>query len=133
MANRKIILPQYGTVMKRGVLYYRTRIKDANGKLVAIYAKTPEELYNTSKVRRHIIAELGDKRMGEVNVGCNIHYREDRLITVREALRLQSFPDSYVVVSSSKQGRNLIVGNAVPPMLAEVMAKELKKYVEEEI
>ena len=46
MANRKIILPQYGTVMKRGVLYYRTRIKDANGKLVALYAKTPEELYN---------------------------------------------------------------------------------------
>ena len=36
----------YGTVMKRGVLYYRARIKDANGKLVAIYAKTPEELYN---------------------------------------------------------------------------------------
>ena len=34
------MLPQYGTVMKRGVLYYRTRIKDTNGKLVAIYAKT---------------------------------------------------------------------------------------------
>ena len=46
MANRKIMLPQYGTVMKRGVLYYRIRIKDANCKLVAIYAKTPEELYN---------------------------------------------------------------------------------------
>ena len=46
MANRKIMIPQYGTVMKRGVLYYRTRIKDANGKLVAIYAKRPEELYN---------------------------------------------------------------------------------------
>ena len=42
----KGVIPQYGTVMKRGVLYYRTRIKDANGKLVAIYAKTPEELYN---------------------------------------------------------------------------------------
>ena len=40
------MLPQYGTVMKRGVLYYRTRIKDANGKLIALYAKTPEELYN---------------------------------------------------------------------------------------
>ena len=112
MAKRQTIIPQYGTVMKRGVLYYRTRIKDANGKLVAIYAKTPEELYNketlaleqienatfhrktptvaeycekwllmqsvhvrattltdyTSKVRRHIIAELGDKRMGEVSL-----------------------------------------------------------------
>ena len=112
MAKRQTIIPQYGTVMKRGVLYYRTRIKDTNGKLVAIYAKTPEELYNketlaleqienatfhrktptvaeycekwllmqsvhvrattltdyTSKVRRHIIAELGDKRMGEVSL-----------------------------------------------------------------
>lgn len=63
------------------------------------------------------------------NVGCNIHYRKDRLITVREALRLQSFPDDYTIVSSSKQGRNLIVGNAVPPLLAEVIAKELMKYI----
>lgn len=66
------------------------------------------------------------------NVGCNIHYKEDRLITVREALRLQSFPDDYKIVSSSKQGRNLIVGNAVPPMLAGVIAHELKKFVEED-
>lgn len=63
------------------------------------------------------------------NVGCNIHYSQDRLITVREALRLQSFPDSYQIISSSKQGRNLIVGNAVPPLLAEVIARELKKYL----
>lgn len=48
MANRKIMLPQYGTVMKRGVLYYRTRIKDANGKLVAIYAKHLKN-YTTKK------------------------------------------------------------------------------------
>lgn len=63
------------------------------------------------------------------NVGCNIHYSQERLITVREALRLQSFPDSYQIVSSSKQGRNLIVGNAVPPLLATVIASELKKYL----
>ena len=112
MAKRKMIIPEYGTVIKKGVLYYRTRIKDADGKLVALYARTPEELYNketialeqienatfhrktptvaeycekwllmqsvhvrtttltdyTSKVRRHIIAELGDKRMGEVSL-----------------------------------------------------------------
>ena len=63
------------------------------------------------------------------NVGCNIHYSENRLITVREALRLQSFPDSYTIVSSSKHGRNLIVGNAVPPLLANVLARQLKKYI----
>ena len=60
MANRKIILPQYGTVMKRGVLYYRTRIKDANGKLVAIYAKTPEELYN-----KETLARSEERRVGK--------------------------------------------------------------------
>jgi DNA (cytosine-5)-methyltransferase 1 len=63
------------------------------------------------------------------NVGCNIHYRENRLITVREALRLQSFPDSYRIISTSKQGRNLVVGNAVPPLLAKTIATRLKKYI----
>lgn len=46
MARRKVVIPEYGTVMKRGVLYYRTRIRDANGKLIALYARTPEELYD---------------------------------------------------------------------------------------
>lgn len=63
------------------------------------------------------------------NVGCNIHYEQDRLITVREALRLQTFPDSYKIISRSKQGKNLIVGNAVPPRLAFVLAENLKKYI----
>ena len=64
------------------------------------------------------------------NVGCNIHYSEQRLITVREALRLQSFPDDFEIISSSKQGRNLIVGNAVPPILSSIIAKTLKPYLE---
>ena len=112
MAKRKVVIPEYGTVMKRGVLYYRTRIRDANGKLIALYARTPEELYDreiealeqidnatfhrksptvaeycekwllmqsvhirattltdyTSKVRRHIIKELGQKRMADVTL-----------------------------------------------------------------
>jgi len=63
------------------------------------------------------------------NVGCNIHYKENRLITVREALRLQSFPDEYIIVSTNKQGRNLIVGNAVPPKLATVLAEALKSQL----
>jgi DNA (cytosine-5)-methyltransferase 1 len=63
------------------------------------------------------------------NVGCNIHYSEDRLITVREALRLQSFPDSYRIISSSKQSRNTIVGNAVPPMLASILAAALREQL----
>lgn len=63
------------------------------------------------------------------NVGCNIHYSADRFITVREALRLQSFPDDYTLVSTSIKGKNLIVGNAVPPLVAKTIAHALKGYV----
>ena len=62
-------------------------------------------------------------------MGCNIHYKYDRIITLREAMRLQTFPDDYEFVSRSKQGKNLIVGNAVPPLLAYVLAKKLKDYL----
>lgn len=63
------------------------------------------------------------------NVGCNIHYKEDRLITVREALRFQSFPDNYSVVSRTKRGLHTVVGNAVPPLLAYAIAKQLRNYI----
>ncbi len=42
---RKRMIPNYGTVMMNGTQYYRTRIIDADGKRVALYAKTREELY----------------------------------------------------------------------------------------
>lgn len=45
MAKRKNI-PQYGTVTSNGIQYYRTRIKDADGKMVALYGHTREELYD---------------------------------------------------------------------------------------
>lgn len=112
MAKRKKVIPTYGTVELNGIEYYRTRIQNTDGKLVALYARTPEELYDkelealeqidndtfnrksptvaeycekwllmqsvhvrattltdyTSKVRRHIIRELGDRRMADVSL-----------------------------------------------------------------
>lgn len=46
MGRKTKAIPQYGTVMLNGTEYYRTRIDDADGKRVALYAKTAEELYN---------------------------------------------------------------------------------------
>lgn len=112
MAKRKRAIPQYGTVTLNGIDYYRTRVQNTDGKLVALYARTPEELYDkelgaieqidndtfcrksptvadycekwllmqsvhvrattlidyTSKVRRHIIKELGQMRMADVTL-----------------------------------------------------------------
>lgn len=49
MAKTKKSIPKYKTVIMHGVEYYRTRILDSDGKRVALYAKTAEELYEKVK------------------------------------------------------------------------------------
>lgn len=46
MAKKRKKIPDYGTVVQNGIEYYRTRIVDADGKRVALYGKTKEELYD---------------------------------------------------------------------------------------
>ena len=58
MAKKKAIIPQYGTVTRCGVLYYRTRIMDADGKQMALYATTCEELYKKEQEARRDVEDL---------------------------------------------------------------------------
>ncbi|WP_354002410.1 DNA cytosine methyltransferase [Plantibacter cousiniae (nom. nud.)] len=53
-----------------------------------------------------------------------IHPEEDRVITVREAARLQSFPDWFRFHSTNWHGHRQ-VGNSVPPLLARAAADAL--------
>jgi Alw26I/Eco31I/Esp3I family type II restriction m6 adenine DNA methyltransferase len=57
--------------------------------------------------------------------GTNIPPWENRVLTSREAARLQSFPDWYVFVSK-ETGVRKQVGNAVPPLLAYALGQQLR-------
>lgn len=57
-----------------------------------------------------------------------IHPELHRAISVREAARLQSFPDSFIFYGT-KDSQYQQVGNAVPPLLAQAIANHIISYI----
>ena len=171
MAKRKRAIPQYGTVTLNGIDYYRTRVQNADGKLVALYARTPEELYDkelgaleqidndtfcrksptvadycekwllmqsvhvrattlidyTSKVRRHIIKELGQMRMADVTLD-DIQLA---LVPVAEYcekwLLMQSAKVSTATIKGYRQNmKNYVINSLGDMYMEEVTADDIR-------
>nr|WP_238481988.1 DNA cytosine methyltransferase [Pinisolibacter aquiterrae] len=70
-------------------------------------------------IARSIITRFRDPKSGEY-----IHPEQHRTISIREAARIQSFPDWFVFEGSYSEQYDQ-VGNAVPPLLARAVANEL--------
>ncbi|RIO10547.1 DNA cytosine methyltransferase [Mammaliicoccus sciuri] len=90
----------------------------------------PEEYYgirNYNNAFRRM-----DSNLPSSTIDCGhrnyFHYSENRVPTVRESARIQSFPDWYVF-AGSKTSQYTQVGNAVPPLLASIIAQEIKNII----
>jgi len=57
-----------------------------------------------------------------------IHPRQHRTLSVREAARIQSFPDRFKF-AGFRSNRFTQIGNAVPPLLAEALGQSLLPLV----
>lgn len=62
--------------------------------------------------------------------GCFFHPTQDRVISIREAARIQSFPDRIIFKGNMTQQYKQ-VGNAVPPLMAKHVGECVKRMLEE--
>ena len=101
------------------------------------YKALPEEYRGLYKYHEALTRYHSDKPSLTINTGhrSHFHYKYNRIptvrrtITVREAARLQSFPDDFIFYGNKSQQYKQ-VGNAVPPLLGYAVASELKNYLE---
>src|SRR5699024_12531935 len=62
----------------------------------------------------------------------HFHYKWNRVPTVRENARLQSFPDNFIFLGTKTQQYRQ-VGNAVPPLLTQHIAVALEKCLDQSL
>lgn len=97
------------------------------------YLALPEEYRGMYKYHEALTRYHSKKPSLTINTGhrSHFHYKWNRIPTVRESARLQSFPDDFIFYGNqSDQFKQ--VGNAVPPLLGKVIAEKLKAYLVEE-
>ena len=77
--------------------------------------------FNEAWTRYH-----GDKPSKTIDTGHSnhFHYEHDRVPTIRENCRLQSFPDTFEM-QGTKTSQNKQIGNAVPVLLVKILAEEI--------
>lgn len=96
------------------------------------YKNLPEEYRNTRNFHVAWTRFASDKPAPTIDTGHrhHFHYKYNRVPTVRECARLQSFPDNFKFLGNKTQQFRQ-VGNAVPPLMAQAIAEQLKKMLEE--
>jgi DNA (cytosine-5)-methyltransferase 1 len=124
----------------RDLAIYKTAIQKWNkGKERLKYPDLPEELKThkneTSFTDRYKVVDgLGVAHTVVAHIAKDGHYyihpdiKQCRSISVREAARLQSFPDDFYF-EGSRSAAFKQIGNAVPPLMANAIAKKMKELL----
>lgn len=96
------------------------------------YKALPDEYRGIYKYHEALTRYHSKKPSNTINTGhrSHFHYKWNRIPTVRESARLQSFPDDFIFYGNKSQQYRQ-VGNAVPPILGQVVAEALVPYLKD--
>ena len=136
-------LPQnkYQKLMRKNSVQVRNHIAAAHSEkvrnIIALvpdggnYKDLPDEYRNTRNFHVAWTRFRSDKPAPTIDTGHrhHFHYKYNRVPTVRECARLQSFPDDFLFEGNKTQQFRQ-VGNAVPPIMAKAIAEALLEYLE---
>lgn len=94
----------------------------------------PEEYWSIRKYNKAFERMNSAKPSNTIDTGHRnyFHYKYNRIPTVRECARIQSFPDSFEFIGS-KTSQYKQVGNAVPPLLAKKVAESILDILERDL
>lgn len=124
---------------KNDLEIYRIAVDEwDNGKRLN-YATLPKRLIKHNNLesftnRFHVVNGYGISHTVVAHIAKDGHYyihpdkKQNRSITVREAARIQSFPDDYFFEGSRTAALKQI-GNAVPPLMAEKIAEKIREML----
>lgn len=150
-ASGGILQNEYLSVINKGIRYhviYNHKSRYNNDRDIEIFSRLPpgeNSLHETIedimpyKERNGIFKDKyfkleGDKPCKTITAhmkfDCNmyIHPSQPRGLTVREAARIQSFPDDYIITGTFQKLYEQ-VGNSVPPLLAKAIGEVIKGYL----
>jgi DNA (cytosine-5)-methyltransferase 1 len=118
---------------------YKIAIEKWNNGKRLNYAELPKRLIKHSNIetfanRFQVVNGLGKSHTVVAHIAMDGHYyihpdkNQNRSISLREAARIQSFPDNFFF-EGSRTAAFKQVGNAVPPLMAQHIAKSIKKLL----
>lgn len=134
---------EYQKIMRKNMRFVYNHIGsipiEKTRKMIALipegknYLALPDEYRGLYKYHEALTRYHSKKPSLTINTGhrSHFHYKWNRIPTVRESARLQSFPDDFIFYGNqSEQFKQ--VGNAVPPLLGKAIAEKLRAYLVEE-
>jgi len=146
--RKDVINSEYAQLMRKNSKYATQNIVSKNTELVLERYKHIGQGQNWRVIPEHLMANYKDRnnchsgiykrlKWNEPSVVISnyrknmlIHPTQDRGLSVREAARLQSFPDNFIFEGTVHYIQQQI-GNAVPPLLAEAIFNQIR-YIDNE-
>lgn len=126
--NSKVLYNHVKTIHSQHVIDVISQVPDGGN-----YKDLPEGVGDSRRFHVAWTRYSSKKPSNTIDTGHrnHFHYKYNRIPTVRENARLQSFPDDFKFLGTRTQQYKQ-VGNAVPPLLAKALATELKKVLKNE-